>query len=449
MIAETSNYYYSTPSWMEGNRLDFVFHHPELEPVRRFRQSDAVVPLISVVTRPEYGLSKSGLPEGSVGFLNVQHLTFNGEIFFEPPTYLASCDEESLLREGDILIARTGHTLGKAALITARYDGFTFGSFCLRFSILPNANFSNEFVTRFLNSRMGQLQILMLKSGSGKYNINAEQILDIRIPNYDIDRQNEIIATVKEIEATAVTLRRQAEGHRSATQDVLLQELNIPFAHNDNVTYFFKSGAEKQTIWFNVFPDEIADRMQYLFYHPRFEALDRFTHNYRTASLISICTTPIIRGEQPSYDEEGDVTVLKTIDLKNGYIDYESALRVSADFFEAHPNAQVQRGDILVASTGYVSLGKVDVYDRDEPAIVDGHISIVRVNENYNPYFLAYFLRSHLGQLQFEKWFTGSSGQIELQPPDLAKFIVPACGTGNGYVSLKNRIALLSVLLKS
>lgn len=126
------------------------------------------------------------------------------------------------------------------------------------------------------------------------------------------------------------------------------------------------------------------------------------------------------------YDEFGNVIVLKTVNLKNDYIDYENALRVSQEFFETYPAAHVRKGDILVASTGYVSMGKVDVYDRDEPAIVDTHISIVRLNESYDPWFVAYFLRSHLGQLQFEKWFTGSSGQIEIQPQDLGRFILPA-----------------------
>ena len=117
--------------------------------------------------------------------------------------------------------------------------------------------------------------------------------------------------------------------------------------------------------------------------------------------------------------------MLKTVDLKNGWIDYGDALKVSQDFHDAHPAAQVRKGDILVASTGYVSMGKVDVYGRDEPAVVDGHVGIVRVNSRYNPQFTAAFLRSHFGQLQFEKWFTGSSGQIELQPHDLGNFLVP------------------------
>jgi hypothetical protein len=63
--------------------------------------------------------------------------------------------------------------------------------------------------------------------------------------------------------------------------------------------------------------------------------------------------------------------------------------------------------------------------------MIENHVSIVRLVQGYNPYFVTYFLLSHLGKLQFEKWWTGSSGQIELQPTDLGKFILPD-STENG-----------------
>jgi len=206
-------------------------------------------------------------------------------------------------------------------------------------------------------------------------------------------------------------------------------------------SYFFKTGSEKRSLWFVVFPDEVTDRLHYLFFHPRCKELDELRRRYRTVQLGEICREPIVRGEQPDYDELGTVTVLRTVDLKNGYIDYANAPKVSEEFYNSHPSARVQKGDVLVASTGYVSMGKVDVYDRDEPAVVDGHIAIVRVNSDHDPYFVAYYLRSRFGQLQFEKWFSGSSGQIELQPHDLGKFVVPASGAGGIPLSEQSRIA--------
>lgn len=86
----------------------------------------------------------------------------------------------------------------------------------------------------------------------------------------------------------------------------------------------------------------------------------------------------------------------------------------------------MHKNDILLASTGITSIGKVDIYESDNPAICDGHISIIRAGEEYNPRYVLYYLRCFPGQLQVEKWFTGSSGQIELQPSDINEFLIPS-----------------------
>lgn len=73
---------------------------------------------------------------------------------------------------------------------------------------------------------------------------------------------------------------------------------------------------------------------------------------------------------------------------------------------------------VSVKGGGGVQMSKTHVYT--------DKWTINELYEDYDPYFIAYFLRSALGQLQFDKWFTGSSGQIEVQPEDLNKFILPS-----------------------
>lgn len=429
MITSSTNWYVVHPSELERDRLDFVYQHPAFENTRQFRQSPKVQPLGDVITSPEYGLSETGRDEGEVGFLNVQHLTFHGEIIFQPETYLLGCPPEKLLQVDDVLIARTGHTLGKTARVTEQFEGYTFGSFCMRFRILPDQQFSSDFVVHFINSKWGQSQILMLKTGAGKYNLNSSQVADIRIPRLGPKRQEQILVPVRAAEKQAMKLEQRAREVREAAETVMVTRLRVPLVEADTFDYFFRQGAEDRTLSFVAFPDKVVDRTHYLMYHPRLATLEQLEDRHSVTTLDAICSKPITRGEQPDYDDEG-VMVIKTVDLKNGYIDYENCLTVSEEFFEnyaeAHPEGVLCKNDILIASTGYVSMGKVDIYDRDEPAMADSHISILRVNpKEYDPYFVAYFLRSHLGQLQFEKWFTGSSGQIEIQPGDLGRFILP------------------------
>ena len=286
------------------------------------------------------------------------------------------------------------------------------------------------------------MQILMLKSGSGKYNINAEQVKDIRVPLVDLDRQDEIVVVIKAIEEEARDLSRRAAGVRASIANLVLEQLGIQVQDVAKANYFFKTGAERQTLWFAEFPDGAAERLHYLFFHPRYQVLGKLAANYKTTLVSDICQESIIRGEQPEYDDTGDMLVLKTVDLKNGYIDYDNALRVSQEFFEKYPNAHVRKGDVLISTTGYVSMGKIDVYERDTPAMISGELLALRVKPEYDPYFICYYLRSHMGQIQFDKYFSGSSGQIHIYDTDIAHFVVPKSDEGGVSFAEQQRIAV-------
>lgn len=77
----------------------------------------------------------------------------------------------------------------------------------------------------------------------------------------------------------------------------------------------------------------------------------------------------------------------------------------------------VKMNDVLLASTGDGTLGKCCVYDRETPAIADGHVTIIRVDSKMiDPYFLADYLRYGFGAKQITRLYSGSTGLIELTP---------------------------------
>ena len=100
---------------------------------------------------------------------------------------------------------------------------------------------------------------------------------------------------------------------------------------------------------------------------------------------------------------------------------------VSQSFFDKNKRAQVKNGDILLASTGKGSMGKIDLMDLEEAAVVDAHISIIRLDDTKcNRLFFAFFLRSVLGVYQIERDFTGATNQIELNAEQIENLIIPA-----------------------
>jgi hypothetical protein len=127
-------------------------------------------------------------------------------------------------------------------------------------------------------------------------------------------------------------------------------------------------------------------------------------------------------------DAEGtrNVCALKSNCIRWGYIDLALARSVARSWAESKgKRATVQRNDVLVNSTGDGTIGRVAVYDFDAPAVVDGHISIVRYKDENLAWYVAAFLLSPDGQRQLYRYINGSSGQVELYPQDIGRVWVP------------------------
>ncbi len=84
----------------------------------------------------------------------------------------------------------------------------------------------------------------------------------------------------------------------------------------------------------------------------------------------------------------------------------------------------IQKGDVLINGTGVGTIGRSAPYLHDQDAIPDNHVTILRT-KNLNPIFLSVYLNSIAGKYQVDKYFKGSSGQIELYPKDIANFYIP------------------------
>ena len=103
----------------------------------------------------------------------------------------------------------------------------------------------------------------------------------------------------------------------------------------------------------------------------------------------------------------------------------EEAERTDEAFWEKSTRARAKQYDVIMNSTGLGTIGRTNCLLHTAKTIVDNHITIIRVDDKaLNPIYLAVFLNSRLGLLQTNKWQSGSSGQLEIYPSNIASFLI-------------------------
>lgn len=296
---------------------------------------------------------------------------------------------------------------------------------------LKNENYNMKFLSYLL--RNAQLEKLTLYKGVP--GLNRFDAYELIVPDVPTDIQNKIMEKILPFEK-----RKQKLENMVKDPIALLNDLFSVFYANDlkelwrNFGKRMSAGTQrcidkesnKYNVMFNKMSKSNILRFSARYHDPNMRLLEDILTSKPYVRIRDILKDDIRRGVQPKYDEDGDVVVIKTGQLKNNYIDLSESEYVSSEFYNIKEKAQINKGDVLLASTGKGSIGKVDVYESEEEAIADGHVSIITIDhERYNPWFLAYFLRTILGVFQIEREYTGTTNQIEIYPDQVKEVQIP------------------------
>lgn len=131
------------------------------------------------------------------------------------------------------------------------------------------------------------------------------------------------------------------------------------------------------------------------------------------------------RGNTVTDEQTSNICALKSVSIRQGYVDFGTARSVDKDFFDSKISASVKKHDLLINSTGDGTIGRAAVYNADHPALVDGHITIVRFKNPHLAWYVAAYLMSPEGQNQIYRYINGSSGQVEIYPQDIERLWIP------------------------
>ena len=173
----------------------------------------------------------------------------------------------------------------------------------------------------------------------------------------------------------------------------------------------------------------IQDRFSYTYFHPRYYGVmdELESMPIRSATLAELCVEGHPRrGKKPENESFQGIPILKVRNVTGSGIDLDTDFAPeTSDTLTDCAKAVVHKGDVLITCTGEGTIGRVDIYPYDDPAIADGHVSICRLQDGVNRDYVVEFLRSEHGQVQMLRHVSGSTGQTELLKDHLSSLIIP------------------------
>ncbi len=143
-----------------------------------------------------YGFTASALESGTHRLLRITDIHHSNVNWESVPFCDCEVDEKYLLKDNDILVARTGGTTGKSFFVENPPDNAVFASYLIRIRLKKDVNI--EFIKAFLNSYCFWSQIVEMKAGSAQPNVNAEKLKVLVIPDCDLEKQSKAVRLINE-----------------------------------------------------------------------------------------------------------------------------------------------------------------------------------------------------------------------------------------------------------
>lgn len=332
---------------------------------------------------------------------NVKEFFLNNENIIKIKPDFHSTLIKSQVRKGSILIARSG-SFGSAAIYL---ENEIINSADIIIVEINNPRIDPLFAVAFMNSKYGSNQLIRFASGGVQGHVNLRILENYFLPIFNDPIQKQINTLVqKAYDAKKLSKKLYLESQNLLESELCIGELKF-----------------KKTVGYTAQFSKIEQsrRCDSEHFYPEFQHLvDRLPDSIDFVPLgpqLYFCQ----RGRQPTYAKNG-LSVINSKHVHTNKILLED--NRTANFSDDN-EFKIRYGDVLINGTGRGTLGRAAPYLIKKPAIPDNHVTILR-SSNLDPAYLSFFLNSRAGQLQVEMHQRGSSGQLELYPFDIRKFLV-------------------------
>lgn len=146
-----------------------------------------------------YGYTASAAPTGNAKLLRITDIQDDKVNWQSVP--FCTVKEKELdsyqLHNRDILIARTGGTVGKTYIVRGLNDVSVFASYLIR--AIPLQTVNEEYIKLFMGSPYYWSQLTDATSGTGQPNVNGQSLSNLIVPLPPLAEQKRIVAKIEEL----------------------------------------------------------------------------------------------------------------------------------------------------------------------------------------------------------------------------------------------------------
>lgn len=244
-----------------------------------------------LVSKPQYGAGEPGIERKSQlepRYIRITDIDDNGLVSDDDLGATANIVEDKyILNKDDILIARSGATVGKAYIHKPTpYDCF-FAGYLIRFVVnrnkaLPDYVFSYTLLNAYKE------WVNAIQRPSGQPNINSEEYQSLEIPLPDILKQQEIVDFINSAYLQRKQKENEAQQLLGSIDAYLLNELGIslPEAKTDLKSRMFLVNRSK-----------LEDRLDPTIYKDGIKLISSRYDDVKISSIISINPIGTFKGK--------------------------------------------------------------------------------------------------------------------------------------------------------
>lgn len=319
------------------------------------------------------------------------------------PSLLASISR-NCLEFGDVTITRSGANYGQTSVIGIELKDEPIFA-CADLLVLRSQSVDGHLISTYLNSSVGKSLLNRGAYGAAQPHIAPSYIREIPFPEVLLSIEFE----VRQLMLDSRTLAMGSSDLFTQAHQLLETELGL-----DKLTF------QKPVGYISQLSDiEVSRRFDPEHYFPAFSAFCAGLPSCVALSPLRNHLEFCRRGKQPIYAKTG----LPVINSK--HVRPNRVILEGNRFALANPVAdlQIRSGDTLINGTGRGTIGRAAPYVNDTFAVADNHVTILR-SSSLDPAYLSLYLNSAAGQMQVEMHQRGTSGQLELYPFDIRKFLV-------------------------